>query len=233
MNDKERIAALIIDDEVQIRRLLRVILEANGYRVFEAGSGNEALIEAASRRPEIVLLDLGLPDIDGISVLKRLREWSKVPVVILSVRNSDEEKVAALDQGADDYVTKPFSTAELLARLRVAQRHREKTDEVSIFNASGIEVDLVKRTVRKQKKEVKLSATEYSLLRLLISHSGKVLTHTQIMREVWGPKSTGQTHYLRVYIKHLREKLEKEPSKPALIVTESGIGYRLLEDDGS
>jgi two-component system KDP operon response regulator KdpE len=222
--------ALVIDDEIQIRRLLRVCLEGNGYRVQEAATGQEGITQAAQHPPDIVLLDLGLPDMDGVTVLKRLREWSRVPVVVLTVREREEDKVAALDNGADDYVTKPFGTAELLARLRVAQRHAAPTAESPIFRTGELEVDLTARVVKLKGREVKLTATEYSLLRLFVQHAGKVLTHRQILKEVWGPNYVEQTHYLRVYIAHLREKLESEPSKPRLITTESGIGYRLLAE---
>jgi two-component system KDP operon response regulator KdpE len=220
-----------VDDEPQIRRLLRVCLEAQGYRVLETATGQEALTEAALRRPDVVVLDLGLPDLDGVTVLKRLREWSQVPVVVLSVRDREEDKVAALDNGADDYVTKPFSPGELLARLRVAQRHAQPAPDVTVFRAGELEVDLAARVVRLKGGEVKLTATEYALLRLLVQHAGKVLTHRQILRAVWGPNAVGQTHYLRVYIAHLREKLEPEPARPQLIVTEPGVGYRLLEQN--
>ncbi len=223
--------ALVIDDEVQIRRLLRACLEGNGYRVAEATTGQEGIREAAQHPPDVVLLDLGLPDMDGVSVLKRLREWTRVPVVVLSVRDREEDKVAALDNGADDYVTKPFGTAELLARLRVAQRHATPAAESPVFVSGDLEVDLTARVVRLKGKEVKLTATEYSLLRLFVQHAGKVLTHRQILREVWGPAYVEQTHYLRVYIAHLREKLEGDPSKPRLISTEPGIGYRFLVED--
>jgi two-component system KDP operon response regulator KdpE len=222
--------ALIIDDEVQIRRLLRVNLEANGYRVVEAASGQEGITQAAQWRPEIVVLDLGLPDMDGVTVLKRLREWSRVPVVVLSVRDREEDKITALDNGADDYVTKPFSTGELLARLRTAQRHAQPGAQVSVFHAGQLEADLTARVVKLKGREVRLTATEYSLLRLFIQHTGKVLTHRHILREVWGPNAVEQTHYLRVYIAHLREKLEVEPSRPRLIVTEPGVGYRLMAE---
>jgi two-component system KDP operon response regulator KdpE len=221
--------ALIIDDEVQIRRLLRVCLEANGYRAIEAASGQEGIVQAAQGRPDVVILDLGLPDQDGLSVLRRLREWSRVPVLVLSVRDREEDKVAALDHGADDYVTKPFSTAELLARLRVALRHARPAAELTVFRTGRLEVDLTARVVRANGREVKLTATEYSLLRLFVQHSGKVLTHRQILREVWGPNAEEQTHYLRVYVAHLREKLEADPARPQLILTESGVGYRLVE----
>jgi two-component system KDP operon response regulator KdpE len=223
-------AALVIDDELQIRRLLRVCLEANGYRVFEAASGQDGITEAAQHPPDIVLLDLGLPDLDGVTVLKRLREWTRVPVIVLSVREREEDKIAALDHGADDYITKPFSTGELLARLRVAQRHATPKPELSVFRSGNLEVDLTARVVKREGKEVKLTATEYSLLRMLVQNAGKVLTHGQILREVWGPNYGEQTHYLRVYIAHLREKLEAEPSKPAMIATEPGVGYRFIED---
>jgi two-component system KDP operon response regulator KdpE len=219
---------LVIDDEVQIRRLLRVTLEANGYRVIEAANGQEGLIEAAQRRPEIVLLDLGLPDLDGVKVLERLREWSKVPVLVLSVRDREEDKIAALDQGADDYVTKPFNTGELLARLRVALRHSQAGAEPTVFRSGPLEVDLTARVVMVKGREVKLTATEYSLLRLFVQHAGKVLTHRQILREVWGPNAVEQTHYLRVYLAHLREKLELNPARPEHFITEPGIGYRLV-----
>ncbi len=231
MSETLKPTVLIIDDEVQIRRLLRVCLESNGYRVTEASTGAEAITEAAQRRPDVVVLDLGLPDMDGVAVLKRLREWSRVPVVVLSVRDREEDKIAALDNGADDYVTKPFSTGELLARLRVAQRHAAPAPEISVFRTGKLEVDLTARVVKLDGKEVKLTATEYSLLRFLIQNVGKVLTHKQLLREVWGPNYVEQTHYLRVYIAHLRDKLETDPSKPTLISTEPGVGYRLMITD--
>jgi len=230
MNDQPKPMALVVDDEVQIRRLLRVCLEADGYRVHEAATGQEAITEAAQRKPEVVVLDLGLPDMDGVEVLKRLREWTKVPILVLSVRDREEDKIAALDHGADDYVTKPFGTGELLARLRVARRHADPAPATSVFRSGALEVDLTARVVKFEGKEVKLTATEYSLLRLFVQHAGKVLTHRHILREVWGPNYTEQTHYLRVYMAHLREKLEKEPSKPRLLITEPGVGYRLIEE---
>jgi len=219
--------ALVIDDEPQIRRLLRVTLEANGYRVFDAAGGNEGLVQAAQRRPDVVLLDLGLPDMEGVTVLKRLREWSRVPVIILSVRDREDDKVAALDAGADDYVTKPFNSAELLARLRTALRHAQPQGADAIFSAGDLEVDLSRRLVRKGGQELKLTPIEYSLLRLLVTHGGKVLTHRHLLTEIWGAKAVEQTHYLRVYIAHLREKIETDPSCPEIIVTEPGVGYRL------
>jgi two-component system, OmpR family, KDP operon response regulator KdpE len=220
--------ALVIDDEPQIRRLLRVTLEAEGYRVVDAATGQDGLVQAAQRRPDVVVLDLGLPDLDGLEVLKRIREWSRVPVIILSVRDQEDEKVAALDSGADDYVTKPFNSAELLARLRAALRHGQPPGADAIFRAGDLEVDLSRRMVLKSGVEVKLTPIEYSLLRLLVTHAGKVLTHRQLLTEVWGAKSAGQSHYLRVHIAHLREKLEADPGAPRLIITEPAVGYRLI-----
>jgi two-component system KDP operon response regulator KdpE len=221
--------ALVIDDEPQIQRLLRVTLEANGYRVFDAATGSDGIAQAAQRRPDVVLLDLGLPDLEGMEVLKRLREWSRVPVIILSVRDREDDKVAALDAGADDYVTKPFNSAELLARLRAVLRHTQPQGADAIFRSGELEVDLSARVVRKHGQEIKLTPIEYSLLRLFVTHAGKVLTHRQLLTEVWGPKAVEQTHYLRVHIAHLREKIEEKPSHPELILTESAVGYRLME----
>lgn len=231
MNDqqvKQPSTALVIDDEPQIRRLLRVTLEANGYRVFDAATGNDGLVQAAQRRPDVVLLDLGLPDLDGVVVLKRLREWSCVPVIILSVRDLEDDKIDALDAGADDYVTKPFGAGELLARLRAALRHNQGQGADAIFHTGNLEVDLSARIVQKGGQEVKLTPTEYALLRLFVTHSGKVLTHRQLLSEVWGPKAVSQSHSLRVHIAHLREKIEDDPAQPALIITEPAVGYRLV-----
>ncbi len=220
-------SVLVIDDEVQIRRLLRVTLEANGYRVWEAATGGSGIVEAAQRKPDAVILDLGLPDLGGLTVLKRLREWSRVPVLILTVHDADDEKVAALDSGADDYVTKPFSTPELLARLRVALRHAQPLAENAVFRSGDLEVDLAGRRVMARGQEVKLSPTEYAFLRVLVRNAGRVVTQRQILTEVWGPNAVGQIHYLRVYAAHLREKLEANPGHPELILTEPGVGYRL------
>ncbi len=228
---KPKIAALIIDDEPQIRRLLRVTLEANGYAVTDAATGNEGIIHAAQTQPGIILLDLGLPDLDGVEVLKRIREWSRAPVIILSVRDREHDKIAALDAGADDFVTKPFSSGELLARLRTTLRRSQPHTAASVFRSGNIEVDLASRIVRKEGKEVKLTPTEYSLLRLLVTHAGKVLTHRQLLTGVWGPNAVEQTHYLRVPIAHLREKLEADSAAPKLILTEPGIGYRAMEPE--
>jgi two-component system KDP operon response regulator KdpE len=229
MSEPEKTIALVIDDEPQIRRLLRVTLEANGYQVHDAATGQEGIVQAAQCRANVILLDLGLPDMDGVAVLKRLREWSRVPVIILSVRDRDAQKAAALDAGADDYVTKPFGTAELLARLRVALRHSAKHSEEPIFRSGQLVVDLADRIVTLAGKEISLTATEYNLLRLLVRHAGKVLTHRFLLREIWGPNAEHQSHYLRVYIARLREKLETNPSQPTLLLTEAGIGYRLME----
>ena len=220
--------ALIVDDEPQIRRLLRVVLEGENYQVQEAENGQQGLTEIANRRPAIILLDLGLPDMEGLEVLKRLREWSEAPVLVLSVRDDEQSKVAALDSGAEDYVTKPFSTAELLARLRAAQRKTRPEEEVSIFKSGNLIVDLTARVVKRAGHEIKLTATEYALLRLFVRHPGRVLTHRYILREIWGPKSEEHRQYLRVYVTHLRQKIEPDPTKPTLIRTEPGIGYRFV-----
>jgi two-component system KDP operon response regulator KdpE len=219
--------ALVIDDEPQIRRLLRVTLEADGYRVLDAATGNDGLLEVARRKPDVVLLDLGLPDLEGLTVLRRIREWSAVPILILSVRDQEEDKVTALDSGADDYVTKPFNSGELLARLRAALRHARPQGVEAIFHAGRLEVDLAKRLVLREGKEIKLTPIEYALLRLLVTHAGKVLTHRQLLTGVWGEKAVGQSHYLRVHIAHLREKLEENSAAPELIITEPAVGYRL------
>ncbi len=223
--------ALIIDDEVQIRRLLRVVLESENYQVREAKTGQEGLTAIARRRPDIILLDLGLPDMDGIAVLKRLREWSETPVIVLTVRDDEQEKVAALDGGAEDYVTKPFSTPELLARLRAAQRKTRPAEEISVFKRGDLVVDLTSHVVTRAGHEIKLTATEYALLRLFARHPGRVLTHRYILREIWGPKSEEHRQYLRVYVTHLRQKIECDPANPSLVITEPGIGYRFISPD--
>jgi two-component system KDP operon response regulator KdpE len=225
--------ALIIDDEVQIRRLLRVALEAENYQVREAETGQQGLIEIATSKPAVIVLDLGLPDLEGLEVLKRLREWSEAPVLVLSVRDDEAGKVAALDAGADDYVTKPFGTHELLARLRAAQRKTRPQEEISVFKDGELIVDLTAHVVTRRGKEIKLTATEYGLLRLFVRHPGRVLTHRYILREIWGPKSEEHRQYLRVYVTHLRQKIEADPTKPRLIKTESGIGYRFSPGDQS
>lgn len=216
----------VIDDEVQIRRLLRITLEAAGHTVREADTGARGLSEIAFRQPDAVILDLGLPDMPGIEVLRRLREWCKAPVLILSVLGQEDNKVAALDAGADDYLTKPFGAAELLARLRVMLRRTQPEDGVSVVHFGKVEVDFARRVVTKDGKEVSLTVKEYALLRLVLQHRGKVLTHRQILREVWGPKSEEQTHYLRVYMDRLRKKLEDVPEHPVYFRTALGVGYR-------
>jgi two-component system KDP operon response regulator KdpE len=231
MNPPDKPLVLIVDDEPQIRRLLTVTLEANAYRVVSAVCGQEGLVLAAQHRPALVVLDIGLPDLSGQEVLRRLREWSRAPVIVLSVQDDEKGKVAALDAGADDYVTKPFNTEELLARLRVALRRLTKTGEAAVVHAKNLVVDLATRRVTVSGREVKLSKIEYDLLRLLARHAGKVLTHRQILQEVWGPGHENDTHYLRVYVAHLREKLETNPESPELIVTELGVGYRFLVSD--
>ncbi len=220
---------LVVDDEAQIRRFLRISLEANGYRVDETNNGQDAIDKAAQLRPDLIILDLGLPDMDGFEVLKRLREWTKTPVIILSVRDENRDKISALDAGADDYLSKPFSVEELMARIRVAQRHAQPDQEEAVFTSGHLQVDLARRLVTVRGEPVKLTPTEYALLRLLIQHAGKVLTHRQILREVWGAEYVNETHYLRVYFAQLRQKLEDDPALPQIILTEPGVGYRLVE----
>jgi two-component system KDP operon response regulator KdpE len=226
MNEKQTI--LIIDDKLQIRRFLRFSLEANEFSVIEACNGKDGLYQAAMQRPDLVVLDLGLPDIDGKEVLQQIRQWSKIPIVVLSVRNDENEKVLCFDYGADDYVTKPFSTKELCARLKVALRHANSEIEEPVFVNGPLSVDLVSRTVRISNSVIQLSPTEYDLLILFIKNVGKVLTHRMIMKEIWGPHRTEENHYLRVYMRQIRRKLETDPSQPTLFVTEPGVGYRMV-----
>ncbi len=219
------VSALVIDDEPQIQRLLTISLEAGGYRVTTAGSGSEGIALAAQRRHDVIILDLGLPDLDGIAVLKQLREWTQIPVVILTVLDEEAEKIEALDSGADDYVTKPFNSGELLARLRAALRRADTGNQAEpVFRAGDLAVDFASRRVTRNGQPVRLTATEYALLRLFIQHAGKVLTHRHILREVWGPKHAEHTPYLRVYMARLRDKLEPDLEKPALFITEPGVG---------
>jgi two-component system KDP operon response regulator KdpE len=221
--------ALVIDDEIQVRRLLSLSLENAGYRVIQAENGEDGLVQAGSRKPDIIVLDLGLPDLDGLTVLKRLREWSSTPVIILSVRDDAADKVAALDAGADDYITKPFHNDELLARLRAAQRHSSQRENITSFEQGDLRVDFTERVVTYGRKRVDLTPTEYNVLRLLVTHAGKVLTHAHLLREIWGPKSGEQSQYLRVYVSHLRTKLSILGAPPHLIKTETGIGYRFFQ----
>ena len=223
---------LVVDDDAPVRRFLRAGLGSAGYRLVEAMSGAEALAQAATRAPDLVLLDLGLPDLDGFEVVRRLREWSQVPVLVLSARGQEEDKIHALDAGADDYVTKPFSMGELLARVRVALRHRarrEAGDDAGPVQVDELVVDLAKRVVTVAGEEVRLTPIEYRLLAVLARHAGRVLTHEQLLREVWGPGYATQHHYVRVYMAQLRQKIEPDPSRPRWLVTEPGVGYRLRE----
>jgi two-component system, OmpR family, KDP operon response regulator KdpE len=223
---------LVVDDEPQVLRFLRASLPHQGYRLIEAVTGEEALREASLRAPDAILLDLGLPDIHGVEVTRRLREWSAVPIVVLSARGQESDKIEALDAGADDYLTKPFGIGELLARLRVALRHSARAGDGGepVFEHDGLRVDLAAQRVFSRGEEVRLTRTEYRLLALLVKHAGKVLTHRQLLKEVWGPGSVNESHYLRVYMGQLRHKLEEEPARPRHLVTEIGVGYRLKVD---
>ncbi|MFC3675451.1 response regulator [Ferrovibrio xuzhouensis] len=224
----EGAAILVIDDEPQIRRFLRVSLEAHGFRILEATSGQEGLRLAALEKPDLVVLDLGLPDMDGQAVLGRLREWTTLPVIVLSVRADETDKIAALDAGADDYVTKPFGTGELLARIRAALRHTIGAGSgTAVFETGGLKVDLEKRLVSLRGEPVRLSPKEYDLLKLLVQHAGKVLTHQFILRQVWGPAHESDVQYLRVFARQLRQKIEADAAQPQLLLTEPGVGYRL------
>lgn len=221
---------LVIDDEASIRKLLRVTLEAHAYHVDEASLGREGLTMAATLRPDLILLDLGLPDINGLKVLEEIRSWSKVPVIVLTVQDAEHDKVTALDGGADDYITKPFSVPELLVRMRVALRHAITAfSEKAEITSGPLKVDLPGHTVTVEGEMVKLTATEFNILKVLIKHKGKVVTHRMLLNEVWGPQSVEHTHYLRVYVGALRKKLKLRESTPEVISTEAGVGYRLLE----
>ncbi len=218
---------LVVDDEAQIRRLLRICLELNGYEVSEAANGQAGIEQAVAHQPEVVLLDLGLPDMDGLTVLKRLREWTQAPVLVVSVRGREDDKITALDAGANDYITKPFGTGELLARLRVIQRYGRPPANATVFTSGHLQVDLTTRTVKVRGRVVRLTATEYALLHYFVQHAGKVLTHGQLLREIWDSHDVAKTGPLRVYVTYLREKLETNPAKPELLITEPGVGYRL------
>ncbi len=226
---------LVIEDEPEIRRFLRASLGAHGFEVHEAETGRDGLRQASSIPPDMVILDLGLPDIDGLVVIEELRGWSRVPTIVLSARGQEADKIAALDAGADDYLTKPFSVGELLARLRVALRRQAQAAEqhaTSVFAAGSLHVDLARRVVRVSGEPVHLTPTEYRLLTLLIKNAGRVVTHRQLLKEVWGPDSTQEAHYLRVYVNQLRKKLGDNSVAPRLIMTEPGVGYRFAEADG-
>jgi two-component system KDP operon response regulator KdpE len=226
---------LLIEDEVQMRRFLRVAIESEDYRLVEAETGKDGLVKAAVWNPDVVLLDLGLPDMDGIEVIKRLREWSKVPIIIISAREQENDKIRALDFGADDYLTKPFGVGELLARIRVAGRHKRLQqpgkNEVE-FIADDLCVDYSRRQVFLDNNEIHLTPIEYRLITFLTQHAGKLITHRQLLKEVWGPSHIEQTQYLRVYMTQLRRKIEKEPASPRFLINEPGIGYRFKYDPG-
>jgi len=221
------VRVLVVDDEAAIRRYLRASLSAHGYTVFEVESGKAALEAITAERPDMVILDLGLPDVDGVEVTRLLRDWSRIPIIILSVRGQEADKIAALDAGADDYLTKPFGTGELLARMRVALRRASQSQAEPVFVVDELAVDLSRRLVAVSGAEVQLTPTEYDLLRTLVSHAGKVLTHRQLLREVWGMGYEQETHMLRVNISNLRHKIEPDPARPHYILTEPGVGYRL------
>jgi two-component system, OmpR family, KDP operon response regulator KdpE len=223
---------LVVEDEIQMRRFLRASLTSNGYQVTEAETAEDGLTQAAARNPELILLDLGLPDQDGLVVTRRLREWAKTPIIVISARGREEDKIQALDGGADDYLTKPFGVGELLARIRVALRNAARGElGTSQFSLGELEVDLIRRIVLLKGSEVHLTPIEYKLLATLIQHAGRVITHRQLLKEVWGPGSSEQTQYLRVYMRQLRHKLEPNPSRPRFLTTEPGVGYRLRTED--
>jgi two-component system KDP operon response regulator KdpE len=224
---------LVVEDEPQVLRFLRASLGAHAYRLVEATTGRQALIEAATRAPDLVLLDLGLPDMDGVDVARRLREWSAVPVIVLSARGQEDDKIRALDAGADDYLTKPFGVGELRARMRVALRHATRIAAGagdSALETGDLRLDLAARRVFVKGEEVRLTRTEFNLLATLAKHAGKVLTHRQLLQEVWGPGSASESHYLRVYMGQLRHKLEEDAARPRYLLTETGVGYRLAVD---
>lgn len=218
---------LVVDDEIQIRRLLKISLENSGYKIFEAENAKIGLMESVNSRPSLILLDLGLPDEDGLSLLKKIRDFSEVPIIILSVRNSEKDIITALDSGANDYITKPFNTGELLARIRASLRRSQPEQKSQIFENGNIIVDFSTREVKKKGQIIKLTSTEFSLLSLFIRNSGKVLTHNYFLKEIWGKQYSDDTQYLRVYVAQLRKKLEDNPSRPKMFLTESGVGYRM------
>jgi len=226
----EKVKVLIVDDENAIRRFLRTALEAHGYEIYEAATGEDAILQTINLRPQLIILDLGLPGIDGIEVTRRVREWAQTPIIILSVQNQDEDKITALDAGADDYLTKPFSVGELTARLRVAMRHAQTEKPEQIFECGQLRVDLTARVVSVEGEEIQLTPTEYDLLKVLIRYAGRVLTHQQLLREVRGAGYQTETHLLRVHMSNLRRKIEANPANPHYILTEPGVGYRLVVD---
>ncbi|HET6364662.1 MAG TPA: response regulator [Nitrospirota bacterium] len=230
---EEKELILLIEDEPQMRRFLRITLQSQGYRLVEAATAQEGLMQATTRNPDVVLLDLGLPDLDGLEVTKRLREWTQTPIIVISAREQEQDKVRALDAGADDYLTKPFNAGELLARIRVALRHlarRSAGQTEPVFVLHNLRVDLAQRQVFLDDKEVHLTPMEYKLLTVLVRHAGKVITHRQLLKEVWGPAHVNEVQYLRVYMTQLRHKLEADPARPRFLMNEPGIGYRLKFD---
>jgi two-component system KDP operon response regulator KdpE len=229
----EQVKLAIIEDEKPIRSFIRASLGDSGFKLREAETGKEGIAMVAQWNPDVVLLDLGLPDMDGLEVTQSLREWSQVPIIVLSARGREQDKIDALDAGADDYLTKPFSFGELMARIRVALRHRRgsEVEPAPVFEASGIRFDQSLRRIWKGEEEVHLTPIEYKLFSILVKHSGKVVTHKQLLHEVWGPAYVEESHYLRVYFANLRHKLEDDPARPKLITTEAGVGYRLHEAD--
>ncbi|GBG58157.1 DNA-binding response regulator [Sporomusaceae bacterium FL31] len=226
MNNAARI--LIIEDESQIRKLLKVSLSAHGYDLEEAVNGKDGVNRAATFKPDLLIIDLGLPDIDGKEVVKQIREWSETPIIILTARDQEQEKIEALDSGADDYITKPFGVGELLARMRVCLRHAATAEQQPILACGSLVVDLQQRRVTVEGHEVKLTPTEYEIIKMMMQHAGKVITHKQLLKAVWGSAYQQDTHYIRVYIGQLRRKIEQNPTQPRYIITESGIGYRLM-----
>lgn len=221
---------VVIEDDPAIRLFLRTGLGAHGFKVFEADRGKQGIVEAGVRKPDLIILDLGMPDMDGVEVIKTIREWSAMPIIILSARSTEQHKIEALDAGADDYLTKPFGLGELLARLRVALRHsvsRPEQDQIGVFTSGALTVDLLKRQVVVEGREVHLTPIQYRLLSVLIKNAGKVLTHHYLLKEVWGPSYKDNSHYLRIYMSQLRQKLETDPAQPQYLLTESGVGYRL------
>jgi two-component system KDP operon response regulator KdpE len=222
---------LVVDDENSIRRYLRTALTAQGFTVYEAASGEEAVSAVLNNRPDIIILDLGLPDFDGIEVTRRLREWSQTPIIILSVREAENDKIAALDAGADDYLTKPFGTGELMARMRVVMRRLATKSDEPVLQVDGLKMDLSRRLVTVAEKEISLTPTEYDILRLLMQNAGKVLTHRQLLRQVWGTAYESEMHLLRVNISNLRRKIEPDPARPHYMLTEPGVGYRLRTNE--
>jgi two-component system KDP operon response regulator KdpE len=232
MADPAAARVLLIDDEPPIRRLLRTALAAHGYTLIESSTGEDGLQQAATRLPDLVIVDLGLPDLDGVQVIRRLREWSTTPIIVLSARGQERDKVEALEAGADDYVSKPFGVGELVARMRVAWRHaaRGLHDDEPVFVVGALKVDQSHRRVFVGEREVHLTPIEYRLLTTLVRHAGKVLTHDQLLKDVWGPPYVGQSHYARVYMAQLRRKLEQDPARPRYLLTEPGVGYRLVDE---